>query len=282
MTGAIGIIAGGGDLPVRLARAFQAAGRPFFMLGLEGFADPEALKPFPHGWTTYGQVNRTVTQLRAHHCTEVTMAGHSRRPDFRALKLDWKGAMLLPRFLASIGKGDDGLLRAVIGLFEQEGFKVVGPHEVLGSLTAPEGLLTRTAPSARDEADIAHAFTVLAAIGQLDIGQAAIVADKVTLAVEAIEGTDAMLARVAALPAYLRGSHEARRGVLVKASKPGQERRADLPAIGPETVRGAAAAGLAGIVIEAGAGLILGAEEVTSAADGAGLFVAARAKPVHE
>ncbi len=279
MSGGLGIIAGGGVLPLLIADAARADGRPCFILGLEGFADPAALAGRPHGWTTFGQVGRTLKLLRENGCTDVTLAGHARRPDFRALKLDWKGARYFPGFIRAIGQGDDGLLRAVAAIFESEGFRLVGPDEVLSALKAKAGVLGAVQPSERDRIDAERGFAVVDALGRLDIGQAVVVADRVVLAVEAIEGTDAMLDRVAALPETLRGAAAARRGVLVKACKPGQDRRIDLPSIGVETVVRAAAAGLAGIVVEAGRSLILGEGAVREAADRAGLFVAAMDTP---
>src|SRR5262249_25890747 len=122
-------------------------------------------------------------------------------------------------------------------------------------------------------ADAAKAMDVAQAIGQLDVGQGAVVCDGLVLAVEAQEGTDAMLARVAELPQEIRGSAEARRGVLAKTPKPIQERRVDLPTTGVQTLERAAAAGLAGVAGEAGAMVVLDREAVTEAADRLGLFV---------
>lgn len=279
MSAKLGIVAGAGELPLMLARACEASGRPFFVLGLESFAKPADLDRFPHGWTTFGQAGRTMKLLKENGCTEVVLAGRTRRPDFRALKLDFTGAALLPKFLAAIGQGDDGLLRAVVGLFEGEGIKVVGPDAVLQELVAAEGVYGACAPGDRDRSDIARGIEVARTLGGLDIGQAVVVCDGVVLAVEAIEGTDAMLARVAGLPEALRGSKEARRGVLVKTSKPGQERRVDLPAVGVDTIRNAADAGLAGVAVEAGSALVIGRAEMVREADARGLFVAGVRRP---
>ena len=164
-------------------------------------------------------------------------------------------------------------MRTVLSFFEKEGFKVIGSADAARDLLMPPGPLGKIAPAEEHQADIAQGMGVVRAIGALDIGQACAVCEGVVLAVEAAEGTDAMLRRVGELPETLRGSVKARRGVLVKSPKPAQERRVDLPVIGWRTVELAAAAGLAGIAVQAGAALILDRRAVAQAADQAGLFV---------
>jgi DUF1009 family protein len=189
-----------------------------------------------------------------------------------SLRPDWRAA----KFLARVGYralGDDGLLKAIIREFEGEGFRVVGADAILSSAVAPVGPLGRHAPDAQAEDDIALGFRIVRALGALDIGQAAVVQQGLVLGVEAIEGTDALIARCAGL------RREGAGGVLVKAPKPGQERRADLPTIGPRTVEAAAAAGLRGIAIEAGASLVIDRAALVAAADRTGLFVVGVARP---
>jgi DUF1009 family protein len=189
------------------------------------------------------------------------------------LKLDTRGAMALPRVVAAALTGDDALLRALLGLFEKEGFTVIGSAEAARDLLAPAGPLGKLNPAKEDKSDIEHALRVVRAMGALDIGQAAVVCRGLVLAVEAAEGTDAMMARIADLPATLRGTAKQRKGVLVKAAKPHQERRVDLPVIGVHTVELAKAAGLAGIAVESGAALIMNRAAVAANADRVGLFV---------
>ena len=269
----LGLIAGGGDLPIALADACTAAGRPLFVLRLRGFADPAPLAPFPGAEVGIAEFGRIFDLLRREDCQAVCLAGQVKRPDFSALKPDLRGLRSLPGALAAASKGDDALLRFLVGEFEAEGFTVEGADQVHAGLTLPQGLLGRHAPAPDHQADLAQALAAAKAIGALDIGQAVVVAGGVVLAVEAQEGTDAMLARCAALPAPLRGTADARRGVLVKWPKPIQERRVDLPTLGAATVEGAAAAGLAGIAAEAGGLLVLQRDEVIAAADRLGLFV---------
>jgi DUF1009 family protein len=158
-------------------------------------------------------------------------------------------------------------------MFEKEGFRIVGSAEAARELLAPEGAIGRRTPTEPERSDIALGVRVVRAMGALDVGQAVAVCGGLTLAVEAAEGTDAMLGRINDLPANVRGTREARRGVLVKTPKPNQDRRIDLPVIGVRTVERAGAAGLAGIAVTAGASLIMNRRKVAEAADAAGMFV---------
>jgi UDP-2,3-diacylglucosamine hydrolase len=269
----LGVIAGGGDLPRRLIERVVADGRRVFVLGVAGFVDPQLLLDFPGAQVSIGEIGRQMDLLRREGCAELVFAGVVKRPDFSQLKLDVKGALLLPKVLAAARQGDDALLRIVVQTFEAAGFNVLGAETVVGALAAPAGAIGSLSPADGDWLDIRTAARAAAAIGALDIGQGAVSCDGVVLALEAQEGTDLMLRRCAELPAALRGAPGARRGVLVKRPKPGQERRIDLPTIGEATVRGAAAAGLAGIAVEAGAALVLNREAVAALADELGLFI---------
>jgi DUF1009 family protein len=206
-------------------------------------------------------------------CQAVCLAGIVKRPDFSALKPDLRGLKALPGAIAAARRGDDALLRFLVGEFESEGFAVEGAHEVAQALTLPHGPLGRLTPGPEHLLDLHKAFHVAGEIGRLDVGQGAVVCEGLVLAVEAQEGTDAMLARCAGLPVALRGAPGALRGILAKRPKPIQEQRVDLPAIGPATVLGAAKAGLAGIVGEAGKVLVMDHAAVAKAADDLGVFV---------
>lgn len=269
----LGLIAGGGPLPLALARGCEAQGRPLFVVRLKGIADP-ALKAFEGEDSGLAEIGRALTLLRKSQCRAVCFAGLVKRPDFAALKPDLKGLSLLPGVIAAARAGDDGLLRFLVEVFEKEGFAIEGADAVMGDgLSLPEGPLGTVVPAPGHRADIDRALEVARAIGALDVGQGAVVVDGLVLAVEAQEGTDAMLKRVAGLPAELRGTAPLWRGVLAKAPKPIQERRVDLPTIGVTTVEGAAVAGLAGIVGEAGGLLVMDRQAVIEAADRLGLFV---------
>ncbi len=264
--GPLGIIAGSGGLPERLIASCQAAGRDVFVLALEGEADPALMETVPHVWCRLGAAASSLDRLRAHAVSEVVLAGGVRRPTLTSLRPDWRAT----KFLARVGYralGDDGLLSAVVEELEREGFRVVGADQLLDEAALPEGPLGRVSPDEDARADIALGIRLARAIGGLDIGQAVVVQQGLVLGVEAIEGTDALLARCAELRRDGPG------GVLVKMEKPGQERRADRPTIGPQTIRRAAASGLRGIAAEAGATLVVDRTELIREADAAGLFV---------
>jgi DUF1009 family protein len=271
---ALGIIAGGGDLPIAVAESAQEAGRAVFIVALRGMAD-DTVARFPHEWAGIGEVGKTLKLLRAHECKDIILVGRVARPRFAELKLDTKGLLLLPKVISAARQGDDALLRTLVTSFEDEGFHTVGVADAAPGLIAREGVLGRVRPPAEVAPDIALAVKVVRTLGALDIGQAAAVCDGLVLAVEAAEGTDAMIARAATLPEAIRGTPASRRGVLVKALKPAQDGKTDLPVIGVATVRNVAAAGFAGIAIEAGRSLVINRQGIIEAADAAGIFVTA-------
>jgi DUF1009 family protein len=271
--GTLGIIAGGGELPVAIAESVRQAGRDVFVLALSG-AD-EGLSQFTRDSAGIGELGKSLSLLKKHGCEDVTFAGRVSRPEWNDLKLDARGALALPKVVAAALKGDDALMRAMLGIFEKEGFRVIGTAEAAPDLIATAGVYGQYKPNAQTQADIAQAREVVRRMGELDIGQAAVVADGLVLAVEAAEGTDAMLERLTQLPKNLRGSLQKRRGALVKAPKPAQERRVDLPVIGVRTIELASAAGLAGVAVEAGTALLMRKSRIVEAADRLGLFVMA-------
>ncbi len=265
---ALAILAGGGTLPGRVAAAAVASGRPVFIVGLEGFAEKHVLAPYPHAFARMGAAGRILDLLRTNACRDVVMIGPVRRPGLLDLRPDAAGLKLIGRIGRSVfGGGDDTLLAAVVKVLGEEGFRVVGAHEVLTEALAPSGLLGRVAPDPQAMADIRRGVAVARALGGVDVGQGCVVQQGLVLAVEAIEGTDAMLARAGTLRRGGLG------GVLVKMSKPGQERRADLPTIGATTIAHAAAAGLRGVAFEAGGALLADPTATIEAADRTGLFL---------
>lgn len=266
MAARLGILAGGGELPQRLIAACGALSRPVFVLAFEGIADAATVADVPHAWVRLGAIGEGMRLLRENAVEELVFAGAVPRPSLAALRPDWRGA----RFLARVGTramGDDGLLRAVIAELESEGFRVLSVADILKDAVAPMGPFGALGPDAAATEDIAFGVQIARAVGALDIGQAVVVQQGLVLGVEAIEGTDALIARAGALARPGRG------GVLVKIAKPGQEERADLPTIGPRTVAAASAAGLAGIAVSAGTTLVIDRAAVVEAGDRAGLFV---------
>jgi DUF1009 family protein len=269
----LAIVAGGGDLPRRVAEEARKAGRNPFVVGLRGFAEASLLQEFDGPELSVGELGRLIQLMKKEGCEEMVFVGALKRPDFASLKLDLKGVQSLPKILVAAKKGDDALLRAVMDIFADAGFRIIGADDVLKDLLMGEGALGVIEPKAHHWLDIRRAAEVASVSGSLEIGQGAVSCAGLILAVEAQEGTDGMLARVADLQIEIRGSADARRGVLVKRPKPQQERRIDLPTIGVATVEGAAKAGLAGIAVEAGAALVVDREDVASAANRLGLFV---------
>jgi DUF1009 family protein len=270
--GRLGIIAGSGGLPRRLVECCRAAGRELFVLAIEGAAEPPTVDGVPHAWCRLGAAAKGLALLRRHNVTELVLAGGVDRPSLMALRPDWRAARLFAR-IGYRALGDDGILSAVIAELEREGFRVVAAERLLAGGLAGEGPFGRCRPDAQAIADIEHGLRVARALGALDIGQAVVVQQGLVLGVEAIEGTDALLRRCKDL------RREGPGGVLVKAEKPGQETRADRPTIGPRTVALAAAAGLRGIAVEAGAAIVVDRDEMAAAADRAGLFVVGIKRP---
>ncbi len=267
----LGILAGGGPLPGRVAAAAAAAGRDVFVIGLEGFAEPGVISAWPNVFLRMGAVGRIFAALRTHGCQDLVLIGPVRRPSFLDLRPDADAVKVLARIGRSAFAGDDGLLSAVIRVLGEEGFRVLGMHEILNEALGPPGLLSRAGPDAAAMADIARGVEVTRALGRVDVGQSCVVRAGVVIAVEAVEGTDAMVSRCGALLDAMGMAKPA--GVLVKSVKPGQDRRADLPTIGPDTIRHAAGAGLAGVAYDAGGTILAERAACIARADEYGLFL---------
>ncbi len=268
----LAIICGGGSLPFAVADAVQKSGRRAVLIAIRDWADAERVRSYAHYWVALGQFGAACRYSRAEGCRDVVFIGNLSRPPLWRLRFDLGTLRIILRLLAAYRGGDNHLLSGVAAAFEHEGFRLVGAHEVAPEILVPEGVLSRRRPSEGEQADIRRALELLDVIGKFDIGQAAVVAGNRVLAVEAAEGTDAMLTRVAELRA--RHGRGETGGVLVKAPKPGQDWRFDLPSIGPATVEGAARAGLAGIAVLAGGAIIAEPQQVAALADQRNVFVA--------
>lgn len=271
--GPLALICGGGSLPLAVAESVTKRGRPVVLFALRGAADPAMVERYPHHWLHIGQLGKFFHLARAAQCRDVIFIGSLVRPSLWQVHPDLKGLSILPQVIAAYRGGDDHLLSGMGKLIEREGFHMLGAHEVAPEILAPEGSLGRVPASERDHADIALGLDYLRAAGPFDVGQAVVVAGKHVLAVEAVEGTDQMLTRIAELRANGRLRAAAGIGVLVKAPKRGQDRRFDLPSIGPHTVDGVARAGLAGIAVVAGATIVAEPERLVQGADRANIFV---------
>jgi DUF1009 family protein len=269
----VGVIAGGGAMPFAVADSLAARGISPVLFALKGACDPVRAEKFRHHWISVGQVGRATRLFREEGCRDLIFIGSLVRPGLSEIRLDLGTLRVLPHVMTAFRGGDNHLLSGVGRILETQGFRMVGIKDVAPDLLMPEGSIARATPSASAIADIARGRDVLGALGPFDIGQAAIVIDGHVVAVEDIEGTDGLLARVARLREAGRIRAKSARGVLVKAPKRGQDLRYDLPTIGAKTVEGAANAQLAGIAVIAGNTIAADAQAMIEAADRAGLFV---------
>lgn len=263
------ILAGSGRLPELLAIELRDKGNPPLCVSIDGEAGGW-IESFDHLTVKSVQAGVLVRALRARGVKQTVLAGGMGRPSLWSIRPDWVTLTNFFRFYKALGKGDDALLRCVIGMLEAQGLSVVGAHTILPGLIAPKGVLTKKQPTEADIIDRELAIASALANGSRDIGQAAVAISGKISAVEDAKGTDAMMRRVKDLRG---GSGASPAGVLAKMAKLRQELRADLPSIGPETVDNAVRAGLAGIAVSAGTSLILDRDEVIRRADAAGIFI---------
>jgi len=266
----LAIICGGGSLPFAVAETVRKQGREVVLFPLRESADTQRLAAFRHHWVRMGQLGRFCRLARQEGCREVVLIGAVTRPSLWQLRPDASALLMLPRIVKFFRGGDNHLLSHVAALLSEQGFRLLGAHEVAPEILMPEGALGARKPTPDQYQDIEYGLDFLQAIGPFDVGQGVVVTGRHIIAVEGVEGTDAMLDRVADLRAggRLRSSG----GVLVKAPKPAQDRRIDLPTIGPQTVERTARAGLSGIAVVAGSTIVAEAERVGEAADAAKIF----------
>ena len=270
--GPLAILAGKGRLPEMLASSARQSGRKVIVVCFNGFR-PNWLTTEQLVAATFEKPGAMFKALKRAGCRDIVFAGHIIRPRINPLKFDMKMISVASKLLPAMKGGDAKTLDAVRGIFEAEGMQILGAHEILKDLLAPVGTLTNATPSVDDFADIERARKITRQLGLADIGQGAVVAQGLCLGLETIQGTDAMLGFVAENSTDYRPDADAGKGVLLKAPKPGQDWRIDLPAIGPDTVENAAKAGLGGIAVQAGGVLILGVEDTVAMADRLGLFI---------
>lgn len=278
MSRVLGLFAGRGELPHKIINHCHHQGHPLFLVAFEGQTDPEFVSQHQphikgHTWTHFGAVGEILSYLKTHKVTHIVMAGAMHRPSWSEIKLDWKGTQWFAKMgLAKMGfgtqsSGDDGLLTRIESLLQEEGFEILSATDILDDLLAPEGVMGIHHPDQEELGDILRGREVAHLLGAGDVGQAVVVQQGLVLGVEAIEGTESLLCRCAAL------RREGRGGILIKMAKPNQSRRVDLPTIGEDTIHQAKAAGLRGIAVEAGSTQIIDRKAVIHAADAAGLFL---------
>jgi UDP-2,3-diacylglucosamine hydrolase len=266
MHGKLGILAGGGELPRRLIKLCHDTGRDFFVVAFKGQTDNETVMGVDHLWSRLGAAGEIISRLKKEQVTDLIMIGPVKRPSMSELRPDWRAL----QFFAKIGAkslGDDGLLKSVVSALEAEGFNLLGIDDILHDLLATKEIYGNCSPDEQAQADIRRGVEVARLMGLADVGQSVVVQQGLVLGVEAIEGTDALIDRCADL------KRDAAGGVLVKLKKPQQERRADLPTIGIETVKRAVKAGLRGIAIEADGALVVDRNTVVQHANESGIFL---------
>jgi DUF1009 family protein len=265
----LGVIAGGGSLPLRVVQAASAMGRPVHVVVLEGHGDPAAYVGQSHVTLRWGLAAQMLSWLKQHGVRQVVLAGTVARPSLLSLRPDAASMKLIGRIGRAAFNGDDSILRAVMKVLGEEGFEVLGAQALLTGLLPEAALLAGPMPDYVARADIARGLAVCHAMGAVDVGQAVIVQQGLVLGVEAIEGTDALILRAGAL------KREGPAPILVKALKPTQSKLADLPTIGPKTVETARTAGLRGLAFQANGTILLERDATIAAAEAAGIFLLA-------
>jgi DUF1009 family protein len=260
-------------MPFAVAESLAARGISPVLFALQGSCDPVRVEQFRHRWISVGQLGRATRLFREEGCRDLIFIGSLMRPSLSEIRLDFKTLRFIGNVVRAFRGGDDHLLSSVGRILEQDGFRMVGMKDVAPDLLVPEGCLTRTAPDSAASADIARGWEVLRALGPFDVGQAAVVIGGHVVGIEDVEGTDALLVRMARLRGEGRIRTAAGRGVLVKAPKSTQDLRFDLPTIGPRTIDGVSAAELAGIAVIAGNTLAAEPQAMIEAADAKNLFV---------
>lgn len=266
----IGLIAGGGQFPVIFSKAARESGLSVIAIGIEGDASPSLSQHVDRFFSVkLGEVGKIIKLLKTHNARRVVLAGHvDKKRIYSRIKLDWRGARLAMKLL---NKNDDALLRIFAEELEKEGITVEPSTLFLRSLIAPEGVLSKRVPGQREVKDIAFGWKLAKAIGSMDVGQCVVVKHQAVLALEAIDGTDATI---------VRGGQLCGGGaVVVKVSKPNQDLRFDVPAVGLNTIETMKKVGATVLAVEAGKTLIFDREAMIEEANRAGISIVGITKP---
>ena len=268
----LGILAGNGSLPLYIAERTIKSGRDVFILGINATADPK-IENYPHTWLKWGEVDKLFKTLKKQNVEQLLFIGGVSRPDFKDIHFDFGMIRNLPFVFSLTMGGDDSVLTNIVGFVESKGVSIVGAHEIDPELTADRGVLTKKFPSKVDRKDIEKGIKTVLSLGEMDIGQGAVVAREYVLCVEAAEGTDNMLDRAKGLRQWGKGWLNKKNGVLVKLPKPNQELRIDMPTIGPKTIELVADAGLNGIAVVENKVLISEKQKTIELANKLGVFI---------
>ncbi|WP_419779087.1 LpxI family protein [Maridesulfovibrio sp.] len=259
----IGLIAGGGQFPLLVAKGAAAQGNRVVAVFFKGHSNFEVDEYVEESVELkLGQLNKLISFFNKNGVNKVVMAGTINKPKAFDIRPDFRAAKLLFKLAT---KGDDVLLRTIANEFESEGMQVVGPHEYAPELLTPSGFLTKRKPNEVERSDLSFGWKIARDLGRMDIGQCVVVREGVVAAVEAIEGTDA---------AIKRGCELGGKGCcIVKVFKPGQEKRVDMPSIGLKTVQGMKDLGATCLGVEAGKSLFFDLDESIKFAEKHGITI---------
>lgn len=271
----LGILAGGGNFPIEVANSTANSGRKVHIVALDGEADRD-FSPYPTTLVNWGQIGKMIKTFRENGVEQMVFVGRVARPELARLKPDLGFVMSLPAILKIVASGgDDSVLRRVIRFFEKQQIEVIGPADAAPELLIGEGAMGDVDPTESNIRDLELGFNIIRVLGPYDVGQAVVVSNMRIEAIEGVEGTDRVLERVK-LARQNENKTSSNHGMLIKRSKPSQELRIDMPAIGPDTITRAEAAKLAGVAVEAGRVLVADRTETTERANSSGLFVVGR------
>ena len=271
MTKTLGIIAGEGEMPITVMKSAVLKKIPFVVLNISKrkIRRKSNIKVIN---LTVGEIGKGIDFLKKHKCQKIVFAGKPNRPKFSELKIDYKGLKYLPKIMSSLKIGDSAIFSSIINIFESQGFQVIAPQDIADDLVSKENFLTNKKPNKQDILDIKKGISIMKSIGKFDIGQAIIVSNGLTVAIEGIEGTDLLIKRSKILLDKL-GSKSKKQGVLVKLPKPTQDRRIDLPTIGTRTVKLCQKINISGIAIQSNGTIILEKTKTIKSANQKGLFL---------
>ena len=258
----LGIIAGDGDLPAEIAKIQTKSGGKCFIasLGLENNFDE-----FTHEYFSLGSVGSIIDYFKNNSVEHIIIIGGIKRPDFKSLKVDFSGSILLAKILKQKALGDDNLLKIVVQHIESKGIKVIHPHEILSQYKIE--ISSKTLPSKQDNKDIEIGSRVITSLGSMDVGQSVVVSNGYVVGIEAAEGTDNLIQRSDDLRS--QKTH----GTLIKMSKSSQDMRVDVPVIGPHTISLLAKHGFNGVAIEKSGVIIINPKETKNLLDEHSLFL---------
>ena len=262
----LALIAGNGDLPLQIIKSCQKQNIYLIVIGFESQIHLNEMN-VPYAQFSLGSIGKILDHLKKHNIKKIVFAGNIKRPSLKELQVDWVGAKWLKTLGIKALKGDDALLSGILELLQKEGFEILKPSDFLDNLMLPAGILTKVAPTPDDYLDIERGVQILKTLSPLDVGQSIVVQQGLVLGIEAIEGTKTLIERCASL------KREGSGGVLVKMAKTTQNKKIDLPTIGPETIDGLKKAGFVGIAAEAKVTQVIDFEQTVKLANEMGLFI---------